>query len=68
MLTLQLGTGAELVNDYLAEDLRDFATRGTAAQSLERIDAIAEARRRIGSNVAPLLAMEAMMVTLLPAR
>ncbi|GAA4367248.1 DNA polymerase III subunit delta' [Paeniglutamicibacter cryotolerans] len=68
VLTLQLGTGSELVNDYLAEDLRAFATHGTAAQSLERIDAIAEARRRIGSNVAPLLAMEAMMVTLLPTR
>lgn len=67
VLTLQLGTGAELVNAYLSEELGAFAARGTAAQSLTRIDAIAQARHRIGSNVAPLLAMEALMVTLLPA-
>ncbi|GAA3711022.1 DNA polymerase III subunit delta' [Zhihengliuella alba] len=68
VLVLQLGTGTELVNDYLAEPLRQFAARGTPTDTLARIDLIAEARQRITANVTPLLAMEAMMAGLLPRR
>ncbi|MGO2004234.1 DNA polymerase III subunit delta' [Arthrobacter rhombi] len=68
VLTLQLATGSELVNDYLARELATVAHRTTAEQTLARIDYISEARRRITANVQPLLAMEAMMAGLLPAR
>lgn len=67
VLAVQLGTGTELVNDYLARELRAYAGRSTAEQTLARIDYIAEARERIAANVQPLLAMEAMMAGLLPA-
>ncbi|MET1034674.1 MAG: DNA polymerase III subunit delta' [Arthrobacter sp.] len=68
VLAVQLGTGTELVNDYLARELRAYAGRSTAEQTLARIDYIAEARERIAANVQPLLAMEAMMAGLLPDR
>ncbi|MGM0931403.1 MAG: DNA polymerase III subunit delta' [Actinomycetota bacterium] len=65
VLTLQLGTGTELVNEYLHQDLITYAERSTPEQTLGRMDAIAQARQRLGTNVAPVLAMEAMAVSLL---
>jgi DNA polymerase III subunit delta' len=65
VLTLQLGTGTELVNEYLRQDLITYAERSTPEQTLGRMDAIAQARQRLGTNVAPVLAMEAMAVSLL---
>lgn len=56
----------ELVNAGMRPQLAEFAARGTAEQTLSRIESINEVRRRIvGSNVAPLLAIEAMAVSLL---
>lgn len=56
----------ELVNAGMRPQLAEFAARGTAEQTLSRIESINEVRRRIvGSNVAPLLAIEAMTVSLL---
>jgi DNA polymerase-3 subunit delta' len=66
VLALQLGTGSELVNEYLSHELGAYARQGTPEQTLARIDYIAEARRRITANVQPLLAMEAMLAGLLP--
>ena len=68
VLTIQLGTGSELVNDYLSAELSSYAGRSTPEQTVARIDFIAEARQRISANVQPLLAMEAMMAGLLPPR
>ncbi|MEE1622037.1 DNA polymerase III subunit delta' [Zafaria sp. Z1313] len=68
VLTLQLATGTELVNDYLASELASYAERSTPEQTLAKIDMIGEARKRIGANVQPLLAMEAMMAGLLAHR
>ena len=65
VLSLQLGTGSELVNEYLRPDLTAYAERSTPEQTLGRMDAIAQARQRLGTNVAPVLAMEAMAVSLL---
>ncbi|UNK45428.1 DNA polymerase III subunit delta' [Arthrobacter sulfonylureivorans] len=65
VLTVQLGTGTELVNEYLRQDLTSYAERSTPEQTLGRMDAIAQARQRLGTNVAPVLAMEAMAVSLL---
>ncbi|ABY22151.1 DNA polymerase III, delta' subunit [Renibacterium salmoninarum ATCC 33209] len=56
----------ELVNAGMRSELADFASRSSAEVSLARIESISEVRRRIvGSNVAPLLAIEAMTVSLL---
>lgn len=56
----------ELVNAGMRGQLVDFASRGSAEQTLSRIESINEVRRRIvSSNVAPLLAIEAMAVSLL---
>ncbi|ASN40531.1 DNA polymerase III subunit delta' [Paeniglutamicibacter terrestris] len=67
VLLLQLKSGSELVNDYLADPLHAYANASHPEATIAKIDAIAEARARIGANVAPLLAMEAMMVSLRPA-
>ena len=67
VLLLQLKSGSELVNDYLSDPLHAYANASHPESTIAKIDAIAEARARIGANVAPLLAMEAMMVSLRPA-
>jgi DNA polymerase III subunit delta' len=65
VLTLQLGTRTELVNEYLRPELAAFAEQSSPEQTLGRLDAIAQARKRLQTNVAPVLAMEAMVVSLL---
>lgn len=66
VLTVQLGTDVELVNADAADRIRALAAASTAEQTLRRLDAIGEARTRIGANVAPLLATEAMLIALRP--
>lgn len=68
ILVLQLNSGTELVNEYLAEELRSYASASRPEETIAKIDAIAQARTRIGANVAPLLAIEAMMVTFRPTK
>jgi DNA polymerase-3 subunit delta' len=46
--------------------VRSLAGSSTAEATLRRMDAIGEARERIEANVAPLLAVEALMVALRP--
>jgi len=56
----------ELVNEPLREQLREFASRSRPEATLARMDAVNSVRRRITTtNVAPLLALEAMAVSLL---
>lgn len=56
----------ELVNDPLRAQLQDFAARSRPETTLIRMDAINSVRRRLTTtNVAPLLALEAMAVSLL---
>ena len=67
-LVLRTGAGSALIN----EDSRQVVTRVaeifTPERLLEALDAIGVARERIGNNVAPLLAIEAMALRLrLPA-
>lgn len=68
VLVLQLGAAddVELVNVELEQQVRALAGASTAEATLRRMDAIGEARERIEANVAPLLAVEALMVTLRP--
>lgn len=63
ILLLQLGVGEELINATLTPRLEAAAAASTAPETLATMDAIAIARRRIESNVAPALALEAMLVT-----
>ncbi len=75
VLVLQLDTGggtgvehspAELVNEPLRAMLADFAARTRPETTLARMDSVNAVRRRLTTtNVAPLLALEAMAVSLL---
>ncbi len=62
ILLTQLGVPGERINERLGERLEDAARRSTAAQTLATMDAITTARTRIEGNVAPALALEAMLV------
>lgn len=63
VLLMQLGAGLELVNLELRTDLESSAAASTPEHTLDTLDAIATARRRIESNVTPALALEAMLTT-----
>lgn len=61
VLTVQLGTGAPLVNAGLEAELRERAARSRPETTLEHLEAVGTARERIGQNVPPLLALEALL-------
>lgn len=63
ILLTQLGAGIESINVEIMDRIRAAANSSTPAQTLATLDAIATARRRIDSNVAPALALEAMLIT-----
>jgi len=63
-LVLRLGAKVDLVNQDSIDLVRSLASSHSAEQLLQAMDAIGEARERINSNVPPLLALEAMAVTL----
>ena len=66
VLMLQLGSPDDLVNEGLRRELEDFAAHGSPEQTLMRMEEINTVRRRlVTTNVAPLLAIEAMAVSLL---
>ncbi|NCD16525.1 MAG: DNA polymerase III subunit delta' [Actinobacteria bacterium] len=66
VVAVQLGAGVDLVNADVGEAVHALAARSTAEQTLRRMDAIGEARVRLAANVAPLLAVEAMLIALRP--
>ncbi|GAA1942463.1 DNA polymerase III subunit delta' [Agromyces allii] len=63
VLLLQLGAEVELVNRELVDELRRAAASVAPMRTLATLDAIQEARERIEGNVAPALALEAMLVS-----
>lgn len=63
ILMLQLDARVDLVNVELGERLRAAAHASTAARTLATMDAVQTARERIDGNVAPALALEAMLVS-----
>lgn len=66
VLMLQLGSGEQLVNEALRRELTEYAASGSPEQTLLRMEEINVVRRRlVSTNVAPLLAIEAMAVSLL---
>ncbi len=69
VLVMQLGADVDLINGLDPNDLavvRSLAADSTPEQTVRRMDAIGVARERLGSNVAPLLAMEALAIALRP--
>ena len=64
VLTVQLGADVALVNRDFADRIAEVAASTSAEQSIRRMDAISQARTRLAGNVAPLLALEAMTVSL----
>jgi DNA polymerase-3 subunit delta' len=66
VLVVQLGAEVDLVNTELAETVRSLAADSTPEQTVRRMDSIGVARTRLGGNVAPLLALEAMTIALRP--
>lgn len=63
VLLLQLDAELELVNSEIVGQLERLAAASSPEQTLGTLDAIATARRRIESNVAPALALEAMLIS-----
>jgi DNA polymerase-3 subunit delta' len=64
VLVLQLGAPVDLVNADLQRTLAAVAGASTPEATLRRIEAVLACREAIDANVAPLLAVEAMAVTL----
>jgi DNA polymerase-3 subunit delta' len=67
VLVVQLGADVDLVNAELAAEVDKLARSSAPDATVRRMDAIGTARERIAANVAPLLAVEALMVELRPA-
>lgn len=66
VLMIQLGSHGPLVNEGMRRELDEFAAYGSPEQTLMRMEEINTVRRRlVTTNVAPLLAIEAMTLSLL---
>ncbi|WP_167136932.1 DNA polymerase III subunit delta' [Diaminobutyricimonas sp. TR449] len=63
LLLIQLGVDGDLINAAIRDALQVAAERRTPAQILAVMDAISTARERIDGNVAPALALEAMLIS-----
>jgi DNA polymerase-3 subunit delta' len=63
ILLIQLGVPADPINLGILDELETASRLSTPTETLATMDAIAAARRRIDANVAPALALEAMLVT-----
>lgn len=61
VLTLQMGTGAELINAHMAQQIQAYATRTTPEAALAHLETVATTRRRMSTNASARLAFEAMM-------
>ena len=55
----------DLVNEDSIDVVRGLAAMRSAEQLLQAMEAVGEARERINLNVAPLLALEALTITVL---
>ncbi len=64
VLAVQAQADVELVNDEMRDAVSGVARTTTPESTLRRIEAILKARTAIDANVAPLLAVEAMTVSL----
>jgi DNA polymerase III subunit delta' len=60
VMSLQLGTGAELINPEFEQELVDRANASVVSQTIEILDAITQSRQRLAANVRDLLVLEAL--------
>ncbi|SEI07725.1 DNA polymerase-3 subunit delta' [Leifsonia sp. CL147] len=65
VMMIQLGSDSELVNLELRRELDALSAHTSPAATLAAMDAVTTARERIEGNVAPGLALEAMLTTIL---
>ena len=63
-LTLQLNAKTELVNKDLLPQLQQAASESSAQDSISKLEAISQARIRIGANVRDLMVLESLAVFL----
>lgn len=64
VLVTQLGAPVDLVHADVADEVAAVAAASTPTLTLARVDAIGRCRAMLAANVAPLLAVEAMMLAL----
>lgn len=64
VLSVQTRSRAPLINAELERDIATLAARGTPEATVGRLDAILECRTALETNVAPLLALEALLIRL----
>ncbi|MFE7132840.1 DNA polymerase III subunit delta' [Streptomyces sp. NPDC057638] len=64
VLALQLGSGLAIAHEDVRDALDRIARNSTPEHTLRRIEAIVGCREALEANVAPLLAVEAMTMTL----
>ncbi|MDO5729231.1 MAG: DNA polymerase III subunit delta' [Actinomycetaceae bacterium] len=64
VMAVQLDTGAAIINVGLEDLIQSTAQRTTTSDTMRKTRAIETARERLRANVAPVLAIEAMAVTL----
>src|SRR5215472_4263094 len=65
VLMVQMGAGVELANSDRLDDLRRLAGGSTPEATLRRIQAVMRCRERVTLNVAPLLAVEELTISLM---
>nr|NLI50434.1 DNA polymerase III subunit delta' [Propionibacterium sp.] len=64
VLAVQTRAGASLINAEQQADIATMAARTTPEATIGRLDAILQCRTALETNVAPLLALEALMIAL----
>jgi DNA polymerase III subunit delta' len=64
VVALQLGAQTELINEELRPDIATMAQGTTGEMSAQRLDAIFAARDALEGEVAPVLALESLMISL----
>jgi DNA polymerase-3 subunit delta' len=64
VLAVQTAAGAELINTELASSIATLARDTTPEATIAKLDAILGCRTALETNVAPLLAMESLMLSL----
>ena len=64
VLAVQLGSRSELINEELRSEIATMARGTTGERTTQRLDAIFAAREALEGEVAPVLALESLMISL----
>lgn len=68
VVMLQFGRGDDLINSELRTELTDLASAWPETRTLVVLDHLADTRQSLERNVAPLLALESLLVTITSGR